>query len=676
VRTAFLLRPAIRRWWPPALLTAAWIVWLLWLPPRPSAWLILLVGLLPLAAWMRALARDAGTTWAGYVRAHPGACGLAAVLLYAVGVQMADTHGVTTDGAIYFSQLRSAVFDRDLDVAAEFAALGQPPRPSHFVPIGPALFWLPLYLVVAVIDGAGRMLGLAPTPDDPVRIGLTLPYVRAALLTSFALGALGLAAVHALVRRDHGRLAAFLATLLVFAATPLVWYMVYEPAMTHAASFGTVAVLVLAAVRWRGPDGYAPRDARRLGALAAIAFLMRPQEALFAAVPATLAAATWPTWPARTRGLARLAAAAAVGAAPWLALQALHSVVLMRANDFQLFGQQGYLDPWRSRWLDTLFSSWHGLLSWTPVVYVAVLGTIALAVRRRPWGVLALALLAAMAWVNGATADWAGGWSFGGRRFTSTLVVLAPGLALAIDAARRRPQVLLAAVAVLAVVWNYGLMVQYTAGMVPKDGPVSFGRVVRQQAELATRPPFFYPFAFPANAWFAWREGLPVDRYDVLAAEPLTGDVAIEFVSRADRFLLAGWDAPGGDEWGAHWWLNDSPAVMVVPLDPAPKAPVEIQITARTRFEEPAVEARLELRVNGRPVGQFVAPPTEAGTARLTVPVTPGLWRRGFNRIAIASLGVTRVDPSDARPPGPMAARLGDRPWPVAVYHLRIRSLG
>ena len=245
---------------------------------------------------------------------------------------------------------------------------------------------------------------------------------------------------------------------------------------------------------------------------------MRPQEAIFAAVPATLAAFASPAASAGARAAAvwQLFRWAVVGAAPWLLLQALHSAWLVGTNDFQLFGQHGYLDPWRSRWLDTLFSSWHGLLSWTPIVYVAAVGTAALAVRRRRWAILALLLLVATAWINGSTTDWAGGWSFGGRRFTSVLVMLAPGLALVVETALRRPHALVALLAAAAVAWNYGLMVQYTAGMVPKDEPVSFARVVRQQAELLTRPPFVYPFAFPANVWFAWREGLPVDRYDLL----------------------------------------------------------------------------------------------------------------------------------------------------------------
>ncbi|MGD9903858.1 MAG: hypothetical protein AB7U83_10335 [Vicinamibacterales bacterium] len=659
-----------RRWWPAAVAVAAWTVWLLWVPPRPSHWLVVALGAVP--AWLvaRTLAARDGTTWRAHLATHADWYALGAALLYAMGIQVADAPGITTDGAIYFSQLRSVVVDGDLDVAREFALLGQPARPSHFVPVGPTLFWLPLYLVVAAIDAVGRAVGVL-AGGDPAMRGLTLPYVRAALVGSFAVGAAGLAAVHALVRRDHGRATAALTTLLIFAATPLAWYMVYEASMTHAASFGTVAVLVYFAVRWQTADGYAPTAARRLGTLAALAFLMRPQDALFAVVPAVLAVGPGAGGTARLLGLARHAV---VGAAPWLVLQAVHSAVLVGSNDFQLVGQQGYLDPWHSRWIDTLFSSWHGLLSWSPVVYVAVVGTVALARRRLRWALLALGLLLAMAWVNGSTVDWAGGWSFGGRRFTSVLVMLAPGLALVLDGAVRRPHLVVGAVAALAVVWNYGLMVQFTAGMVPKDEPVSFGRVIRQQADLATRSPFLYPFAFPANAWFAWREGLPVDRYDLLASEPVRADVDLPFDGRSERFLLGGWEAPGGDQWGAHWWLNGSPATIAVPLDVPARQPATLEITARTRYEEPAVAARLELRVNGRPAGQFEVPADAPTTERLTVPATAGLWRRGFNRIEIVSLGVRRLDPGDSRPPGTIARRLDGRPWPVAVYRLQIRS--
>jgi hypothetical protein len=59
----------------------------------------------------------------------------------------------------------------------------------------------------------------------------------------------------------------------------------------------------------------------------------------------------------------------------------------------------------------------------------------------------------------------------------------------------------------------------------------------------------------------------------------------------------------------------------------------------------------------------------------ITIPATATgkLFRRGFNQIGMRSLGVSPVNPSDSRPPGPLASRTGRQVWPVAVYALEIR---
>jgi len=651
-----------------------WLGVLLSLPARPSPWLIVLLGLPVLALASAGRARRRGVPWAAYVRETADVHALGMTLLYALGVQMADAHGITTDGVTYFAQLRSVIFDRDLDVAAEFATLGQPPRPNHVVPIGPSLLWLPLYLVVATVDSLGRAAGAWPSPADPATMGLGLPYVRSALLSSFAIGAAGLVALHLHLRREFSRVAAFLATLLIFAATPLYWYMVYEPSMTHAASFGFVALFVVGSARWV-PPGATVRQSLILGTLIGLAFIARSQESLFALYPALLVLSAAGTPPGeRVRRALTLAGWAFLGALPWILLQLGHSYVLFTRYEYHLLGQGGYFNPLRSRWLDTLFSSWHGFLSWTPVAYVAVVGTFAYLRRSWRWAASALVILFLTAWVNGATLDWAGGWSFGGRRFSSALVMLAPGLAVVIELVLRRPLLALAPVLAGAIWWNHLLMVQYTAGMLPKDEPVSFGRIVRQQAELQTRSPFWYPFAFPANVWFAWREGVPVDKYDVLSPETPRATFSLVFDRTAEKYLLSGWDVPGGDDWGPAWWIGGSPALMAVPLD-LPGGEVTITIRSRTRFEEPPVVAEIAFDVNGAEVGRFTAGVPDASTAVITIPATATgkLFRRGFNRIGLRSLGVTPVDPSDPRPPGPLASRKGRQVWPVAVYNLEIR---
>lgn len=659
-----------------ATLIVLWLGALLSVPARPSPWMAVLTGLPVLLLVSRRFARRPGEPRHGFLARTWDLHVMGLVLLYALGVQMADAHGITTDGVTYFAQLRSVIFDRDLDVVREFAILGQPARPNHVVPIGPILVWLPLYLTVAAVDAIGRGIGLWAAPADAAAIGLGLPYVRAALISSFAIGAAGLLALQWYLRRLFSAAVAFVTVLLLFGATPLYWYMVYEPSMTHAASFGFVALFVVASAVWVSPSASpAPSPSARraviLGTLIGLAFVTRSQEAVFALFPAVLVLSRPLTWSARARDAARLAGWAFLGALPWILLQLAHSYVLFARYEYNLLGQGGYFDPLHSRWMDTLFSSWHGFLSWTPVAYVAVLGTLAYLRREWRWAASALLILFLMAWVNGSTQDWSGGWSFGGRRFSSALVMLAPGLAVVIEAVLRRPVLALAPLVVAALWWNHLLMVQYTAGMLPKDEPVAFGRIVRQQAEALTRPPYVYPFAFPANVWFAWREDLPVGKYDVLSQETPGASIALVFDRTVEKYLLDGWDVPGGDDWGPAWWIGRSPAVLAVPLD-LPAGAVRITVRSRTRFEEPVMRASLALDVNGTEVGRFDAGVPEATTSVIDMPAEAAarLFRRGFNRVALRSLGVVPVDPADTRPPGPLARSRSV--WPVAVYELRI----
>ena len=83
----------IRRWWPAVLAAAAWIAWLLSRPPRPSAGLVTLTGLGVLGVVSTVAARRAGTPWPAYVGRHREWCALGVVLVYALGVQMADAPG-------------------------------------------------------------------------------------------------------------------------------------------------------------------------------------------------------------------------------------------------------------------------------------------------------------------------------------------------------------------------------------------------------------------------------------------------------------------------------------------------------------------------------------------------------------------------------------------------------
>jgi hypothetical protein len=570
---------------------------------------------------------------------------LIAFLLGLFVAQHTLNNGITSDGALYFAHLRSVVFDHDLDIAAELDALHQPPRPHHVVPIGPAIVWAPAYLAVAAIDWIGGVTGRW-TPDAGVARGLTGAYVQAVIVSSFVVMAAGLVVLHVRLRREFGPSIALVTSILIIAATTLIWYVVFEPSMTHAVSFGVVAIALVLSERWLIDVAPTLRRSVLLGCWFSLVVLVRPEDGVFAIFPLTalLFAPVCRALPVRER--ARLAGAMLVGAAPLLALQAGALAWLLAANRFTLAGgDEGYLNFFDARWVDVLFSSRHGLLSWTPVVWIALVGTIAYMRRRPLWAAPALIAFAALVWTNGSAHDWAGGWAFGGRRFTSVLAAFAPGVAMAVLAAYRRPLVVVAPVAAAIVGWNVLLMTQYQQQMLPRDEAVRFDTMVRQQADLVTRPPFFYPFAFPANAWFAWREGLPVDRYDLLGSEPLRRELYLPLNDWGERFLLEGWRNAGGDAFGSSHILAAPSGTILVPLDVPSDAAFAIDLEARADGEPRGATTSLEVAVNGRSFGDL---PLEIGAPKparraFVAPAGAKIWRRGYNRVTI-----TR--PPDAAP--------------------------
>jgi hypothetical protein len=634
-------------------IAVVWVAWLLQLPPRPDNWLVFASGLPIVAMGSRTAAARAHESWRLFFARTVDVHVIALVLLFALGVQFEDAHGVTTDGVIYFTQLRSVLFDGDLDVTREFAYLAQPPRPAHVVPIGPIPVWLPLYLSVAAADAFGRAVGWWTAPSDPVAIGLTTPYVRAVLMSSFAVGAAGLLVVHVMLRREFGRAAAMAATLLLLGATSLFWYLVYEPAMTHAVSFGFVACFIAHTARL-DPRYATSRQLAIAGFLLGLAFITRPQEAVFALLPALgVLALPAPAAERLTAGL-RYAKWAFAGFAPLLVLQLAHAYVLFSRERLVLVGgEEGFLNPFDSRWSETLWSSWHGFFSWTPIAYIAFLGTLAYARRRWAWAVGTALIVFVMAWINGATPDLGGGWSFGGRRFVSCLVLLAPGLALIAHALIARPMISIATVAAAALAWNALLMEQYRSGLIPRTEAMGFDRLTRQQAQVYTRAPYFYPFAFPANALFAWRTGLPIDAYDLLGPERQQPTADLELEGNAGRFLLGGWGAPTGDETGSAWWIAGSPATLVLPLQLPADRRVRLDVRARTRLADPVPQVSLSIAVNGRPIGAFTPEAEQASTGTFET-AKEGVWIDGFNRIAFIT---------------------AEPVWPIAIYRVTVAPI-
>ena len=244
-------------------------------------------------------------------------------------------------------------------------------------------------------------------------------------------------------------LAALGAVALVL-GTPLVIYGFRAYMGSHQASAVAVMLLILATLRL----GDRPTTASALlwGVALGLVFLCRWQDVVKGVILLV------PILQLRRRGLsprrwARLAAVAAAGALVMAGLQ-LHAWLLERGEIFGMPQGKHYLelsDPALGRFL---LSGLSGLLPWSPLFAVGLLGLLLPWRCRLPaaWRWLALGLLLFDIYLNAAVHDWWGGAAYGARRMCSDVPLLAVGLANL--GAWRRLRLPLAGVLAICCLWG------------------------------------------------------------------------------------------------------------------------------------------------------------------------------------------------------------------------------
>ena len=423
----------------------------------------------------------------------------------------------------YFAALRSVYFDRDLHYANEYAHfIGRDPvahaglrpymegeTPTGYrlndAPIGTAVLWSPFYVAADIGVAAARSLGAA-VPRD----GYAWPYVWAVCLGSLFWGTAGMFLAYRLCRAYASRTASLWGVVAIWFASPVVFYLYITPAMAHANSMFAVSLFLLL---WqRGRVDRAARGWVILGAAAGLMILVRelnwllllvlagdgPQGSLHVVQSADgqrvrgapLVRAAVVEWWRRSVGYLCFAVALGIVVAPQLyvyqTLNGTFGPTPFVVEKFSLLPRYAFA---------VLFSGFHGLFSWHPVTLVAVLGLAALW-RRAPWVAAALVVfVAAQVLVIGSYETWWGGASFGARRFINCTAIFSLGLAVGFGTLRGRFRHLAAAAIAGLVLWNAGLAVQYSVGLIPRDAPVSIGRIARNQV-------FEVP---PRIAQIAWR---------------------------------------------------------------------------------------------------------------------------------------------------------------------------
>ena len=342
------------------------------------------------------------------------AAGLAFIFLVTAQQGPAGKYFVAGDGHYLAMTARSLGFDGDLDLTNQYRKWGDrwhlgrwPTRDGWRLPpraIGPAFLMVPgLWLY--------DWLGVAPKPYGPwISIGPALTPALCFWLISFRLERLVPNA-----SRTHALFATFIA---VFAFV-LPYYAWGRSAYPHAADALAASILFFVLVR------ETPKPAQ-VGLAIGLCVLMRYQNALWLLWPMLLyARPDLPTpWDQRIRNLMVLGLCACAGLLPTLYLAWAHPGsevgVIRWTSDF--FNVDGYAGD-----LADVLVGVHGLLSWTPVVVLALAGLGIPGPHLRHRQGFALVFIA-MWLLMGTVLDPNAGTAFGARRLCSYTPFLAWGL--------------------------------------------------------------------------------------------------------------------------------------------------------------------------------------------------------------------------------------------------------
>lgn len=399
-------------------------------------------------------------------------------------------HGFDT--VAYYSWLRSAVIDGNLNVGDEFTHYGYGAERGLTVTgytynewaVGSAVLWSPFFLAAHGGMLVAQALGAPVVPD-----GYAAPYIWAISLGSALYAGLGLLLTYRLCAGLFSPRIGLLATVTLWLASPLVFYMYSHPAMSHANDAFAFALLLFTWQRTRKQQTWQAWGWR--GLAAGLCALVRQQNAVLVLVLlGELAIDTFRAWHAeRSSAVLKTAMGQAVffSLAWWIVY--FPQLVVWKV----VFGRWIVLNPYAGGvglgfdWLhphllEVLFSTNRGLLVWHPVVLPALLGWGLLGRSERRLGWVLTACFGLQLYMVSAWGAWSGAAAFGQRFFTNFVPAFAVGGAALLDRLQRRmPFPWLVGLCGLAVAWNGMLLVRYALEDVPRMGAVPWEQLIGGQ---------------------------------------------------------------------------------------------------------------------------------------------------------------------------------------------------
>jgi len=414
---------------------------------------------------------------------------------------------VRGDGVGYYSYVRSALIDHDLRFENDFLAgnesfvqsrvdehghlradqyTGTGYIQNHFS-VGPAMLWAPVLIPVHAAVLLANRLG-AHIPAD----GHSRPYLISMALATATYGFICLLLTFRVARKYFDSQWAFLATVAVWLSSSLPVYMYFNPSWSHALSAFAVALFL-----WYWDRTQLQRTVGQWVVLALIAGLMAnvyyPNVFLliFPGLESIHLMRAALDDSDRAGSSLRKPVLCWVIFVPIFLISLLPTFItrqIIYGNPFET----GYPGMRTWNWASpvlfrVLFSSDHGMFSWTPILALATIGLFFLMKRNVLLGAGSLLTFLVFYYFIASYPDWDGLSSFGNRFFVSLTPIFILGLTALFNASSdwmgkaSRAAVVAGVAVLLFTAWNLAFMFQWGTHMVPARGEISWAEMIDNQ---------------------------------------------------------------------------------------------------------------------------------------------------------------------------------------------------
>ncbi|GEM_PF-2455014 len=425
-------------------------------------------------------------------------------ILYFVVINFSLVNGyldLYSDGFFYYAHLRTALVDRNFDFYEEvnyyqkYLTVPRPTSPNttnghigNWTQVGWAVLCLPWFLLGRLITLVMYWSGIGVYFD-----GYDWAEIVASCIGSSVYGYLGVLLSYRLARYFFAPVISFWATLAIWSATSWVYYIFIQPSFSHSIVSFTVALLIFTS--YHNLVISTPSRIRMLliGAALGLACLVRLQEIIWGIVPFGLLVNNYLNCNLQEKyPFKNLIINILLIGLTTCAVFSLQMIEWKLIYDtwFLIPQGSGFFEFSTERIFLLLFSDWHGLIFWHPIISIALVGYISLFFQRQTRlfaGMLLCGFFFQVA-VNSTATDWWAGESFGARRLLDGAVVWVLGLASILQTLSKRQYLTYAinGILVLLILLNLNLMIQFEMNLIQRESePLSWSKVYHNSVTLA-----------------------------------------------------------------------------------------------------------------------------------------------------------------------------------------------